>query len=446
METLIRDIQEAARVVGSTYGPNGSPVLIHPKNAPPYFTQDGITALKEYNPRSLATQLLVDMATRVVQKAGDGTTTAVLLAAALLEHRLDLRPRLEEVLARVKGMSLPASETDIVGVAQAAAKNDVIGQGVGKLIYSLGSNGFVRGVLGAEFKAYQKPGYDLGTGLLLPQQLAFPDNMAGVVRHRQTISLTNPVVVILGHTIRTIDQLLPILEEYEKAYRYSRPLVLVCADIEKAPIEFIMHNFYNHKPSLPAFIVRGNASDDPQERYQILRDLQFATGCKHVYSVLSGKTISEKGVGFDKTFGDAISVELSMSTARFVVDRNLQERIEEIRGMEGVEERLSKLSGAVGVIEYSAHTKAEERSVELALEDAVLASQGAMREGYVFGGAGFWKGLASEFPEYAPAFLALADKLPEGEVRDSAEVARQCLASAASLVGELLDTKYIVNG
>lgn len=440
---LFASIVEAAEVVGSTFGPNGKASLLYPRDGHPYFTHDGITVLRAWKPRSLSSKLLVDVAEKVVQKAGDGTTTVCLLVAGLLKNGLDLRPDLEMVLGVVKGWAKEAEEGDIIAVATAAAKNETLGRGIGKLIYELGPTGFVRGIEGPEFKAYHKPGYELGTGLLLPQQLTkqFPFTL----RHRQSISLQNPLVCIVGHTISAKEQVLPILKAYEEESRMQRPLALVCTDIEKGPIEFLVKNFFERNPPLPVFIIRGAASENPEERYEILRDLQFATGCPHVYSKLSGKTISTKGVGFAGGFGEAVSIELSMNTARFVVDTALNERIEEIKGQEGVEERIAKLSGAIGVVEFSAETRAETKNVELAIEDAVLAAQGALREGYVYGGASFWKQLAEKFPTYAPAFQELSGRLPEGEVKDSAEVARQCFLSATSLVGQLLDTQAIIH-
>ncbi len=446
-ESLSASIIEAAEVVGSTFGPYGKAALLAPKNGPPFFTHDGITTLRAWKPQSLASKLLVDVAEKVVQKAGDGTTTVCLLVAGLLKHNLDLRPSLDEILSYVRALARPAEEGDIVGVATAAAKNEKLGRGIGELAFKLGVNGFVRGVRGPEFKAYRKPGYELGTGLLLPQQL-LPQQLTGryplVQRHRQSISLQNPLVCILGHTISTKEQLMPVLKAYDDACGLQRPLALVCVDIEKAPLEFVMKNFFERNPPLPAFIIRGSASDDPEERFEILRDLQYATDTPHVYSRLSGKTISDRGTGFAGGFGEALSVELSMDTARFVVERSLQDRINEIKGQPGVEERIGKLSGAIGVIEFSAETEAEARNTELAIEDAVLAAQGALREGYVHGGAGFWQGLAEAFPQYARAFTELSGRLPRGEVKDSAEVARQCLLSAASLVGQLLDTQVII--
>lgn len=446
-ENLFASIAEAAEVVGSTFGPYGKGALLAPRSESPYFTHDGITVLRSWKPQSLASRLLVDVAEKVVQKAGDGTTTVCLLVAGLLKNSLDLREKLADVLEYVKALAHPAEEADVVGVATAAAKDEKLGRGIGELIYKLGVNGFVRGVRGPEFKAYRKPGYELGTGLLLPQQL-LPQQLAGryplVQRHRQSISLQNPLVCILGHTISTREQLVPVLKAYDEACGLQRPLALVCVDIEKAPLEFLMKNFFERNPPLPAFIIRGAASDDPEERFEILRDLQYATDTPHVYSRLSGKTISDRGTGFAGGFGEALSIELSMDTARFVVERNLQDRIDEIKGQEGVEERIGKLSGAIGVIEFSAETEAEARHIELAIEDAVLAAQGALREGYVNGGAGFWQELSEAFPHYSRAFTELSGRLPRGEVKDSAEVARQCLLSASSLVGQLLDTQVII--
>lgn len=446
-ENLLASIAEAAEVVGSTFGPYGKAALLSPKGEKPYFTHDGITVLRAWKPQSLASKLLIDVAEKVVQKAGDGTTTVCLLVAGLLKNKLDLRNRLPEVLDYVKALAHPAEQADVVGVATAAAKNMDLGKGIGELIHQLGVDGFVRGVRGPEFKAYRKPGYELGTGLLLPQQL-IPAQLTGryplVQRHRQSISLQDPLVCILGHTISTKEQLLPILKAYDEACALQRPLALVCVDIEKAPLEFIMKNFFERNPPLPAFIIRGPAGDNPEERFEILRDLQYATGAPHVYSKLSGKSISDRGTGFAGGFGEALSIELSMDTARFVVAEDLQARIEEIKGQEGVEERIGKLSGAVGVIEFSAETEAEARNIELAIEDAVLAAQGALREGYVMGGAAFWQGLAEAFPEYSKAFVELSGRLPLGEVKDSAEVARQCLLSAASLAGQLIDTEVII--
>ena len=446
-ENLLSSIVEAAEVVGSTFGPYGKAALLAPRNGNPYFTHDGITVLRAWKPQSVASKLLVDVAEKVVHKAGDGTTSVCLLTAGLLKTSSDLREELDEILAFVKTLAHPAEEADVVGVATAAAKNEKLGKGIGELIFKLGVDGFVRGIQGSEFKAYRKPGYELGTGLLLPQQL-LPQQLVGhyplVQRHRQSISIQNPLVCILGHTISTKEQLIPVLKAYDEACKLQRPLALVCADIEKAPLEFVMKNFFERNPPLPAFIIRGSASDNPEERYEILRDLQYATNTPHVYSRLSGKTISDRGTGFSGGFGEAVSIELSMDTARFVVERDLQDRIDEIKGQEGVEERIGKLSGAIGVIEFSAETKAEARNIELAIEDAVLAAQGALREGYVEGGATFWKELSEAFPAYAGAFGELSGRLPVGEVKDSAEVARQCLLSASSLVGQLLDTEAIV--
>ena len=439
------EIIDSAEIVGKTFGPNGHPVLINPKNERAFFSSDGVTVIRWMSNKDLGTKLLRDAAERVVAKCGDGTTTVCLLTQAMLRHGI-LIENIDEVCEQVKEWSTPAQLQDIIHVSTAAIRDNEMGEAIGKLVYELGEDGFVRGSRGMEFREYAKPGYELGSGILLPQQLrgSFPF----VNKHRESISMYNPLVVIVEHTISKVEQVLAIFQAYRQATggQFDQPLVLVATDIEEKPLRFIVANFFDAKQKVPCFVIQAPDHDKPQRRYDILQDLAFATGAD-VYSKLSAQAIDHKGKGFKDRFGRAESLEVSRIHARFVVDTDPTERIEELKDLPDTDDkkaRISRLSGAIGIIEFDAETDAEAKNLELRLEDGVLAGQSALRAGFVQGGRFLWESLAAAFPIYDPIFKNLYSRLPESKSYDSTEVIVQALRSAHSLASQVKNAVHVI--
>jgi len=456
LDQVKKEILEAAKIVGSTFGPNGRNVLIQAKN--PYFTQDGATVaneLKKYRD-DLGTRLLVDASSMVAHRAGDGTTTTCLLVALALEHDVDLWEYQEQYKRYVEDVTLEADEEIVIHGAITSSKDVDMGTVIGQAVWDLGPDGYFRAQVGTEFDVKVIPGYEMDGGMLLPQAMRFQTNPhAGVTNNNGSLSLKNPMILIVNHTITGQDQLTAIMKKYApgltKNELPSRPLVIVNGDIDEKPIQYIA---WAQSQGIPVFLVQPPPlKEDLRLRRAILEDLKVITGCDHVYEKTSGRVIDRRGGDFTGKFGQADHVDIYERYARFQCPGTaIEDRKAQVRAEQGDEEminkRLSCLSGASGVITLGAATQAEYENQNLRVEDAVRTAQAILQEGYVKGGPAFWGQLQLKFENepVSKVFGAMAKMLPKPLVSptDSAMSMRLAFETAASLIHQLKNAEHVI--
>lgn len=439
---LKSQIKEKAEQVASTFGPNGQNVLINDSKMP-YFTQDGFRVIEEMAKRdkTLAAKLLTDAARQVAFTAGDGTTTTCLLVAKALERGLKLSDY--PVSEFVRPLSQKPTKEDILEVASVAAKDFDVGKEIGELIWRLGADGYVTSTPSTEFKTELIPGYELKGGAILPQALGVKHAM--VSNGLNHITVYNPMIVMVAHTLSGVKSLNSIFQAYHKATNgnFNRPLVLVFADIEGQTVQFLGTN----TGRFPIIAV-GVEEKQPTKRHDIMTDLAYLTDCQ-IYSKLTGRTISNStGEGFDGQFGTCREVMIDMETARFVCDKDASKLVDKIKALpesETNKERISLLNGATGLIHIGAPTMAQMRNLELAVEDAARSAQSALKEGWLYGGPQLWTKIGIEFPDLAPICEEISKMLPGGDPpKDSVLAIVEAYKTAASLVDQLSNAKYII--
>lgn len=447
------EILEAARIVGSTFGPNGRNVLIHGAN--PYFTQDGATVATELKrfKDNLGTRLLVDAASMVAKRAGDGTTTTCLLVALALEHDVDLWDYKGQFADYVRSQAIDPTEDAVVRGAVTSAKGVDIGTQIGKAVWELGVDCYFDAQVGTEFSVKVLPGYEMEGGMLLPQAMRFPtDESVGVTNNNGSLSLRNPYVLIVNHAITGQDQLTAIFKKYApelaKGERPTRPLVIVNGDIDEKPIQYIA---WAQSKGIPVFIVQPPPIKDLRLRRAILEDLKVITGCEKVYEKTSGTVIGRKDSDF--AFGHADYIRIFERHTRFqtppgaIEDRKAQVRAE-AGDEDAIKKRLSCLSGASGLITLGAATQAEYENQNLRVEDAVRTAQAILEEGYVKGGPNFWMEAFLHFEDEPVAFIfrSMVELLPNSlmEPIDSAMSMRLAYETAASLIHQINNCEHVV--
>lgn len=443
LEKLRSQIKEKAEVVASTFGPLGKNVLIDDPKMP-YFTQDGYRVIHEMAKRdkSLAARLLTDAARQVAHTAGDGTTTTCMLVHLALEHGLKLSDY--DVPAFVRPMAVEASEDDVIEVSSTAAKDQKVGREIGTLVWKLGPDGYITSTPSNEFKTELIPGYELAGGAILPQSLGVEHQY--IHNGLNHITVYNPLIAIIAHELTGVKSLNGIFQAYQRATngKFDRPLVLVIADLEGKTLQFLGAN---SGPGKFPIIAVGVAEKSPIKRHDILSDLSFLTDTK-VYSKLNGRMISNNtGDGFDGSFGTCRAVTIDIEKSRFECEKDASELIQKIKAKSDDEfskERVSLLSGAIGLIHIGAPTMAQLRNLELAVEDAARSAQSAMKEGYVIGGPQLWRKIAAEFPGLAPVCNQIANALPDGGPKDSVIAICEAYKTASSLVDQVSNANFIV--
>lgn len=451
LEQVRHQIIDAAETIAVTYGPKGKYALVCPANGRPYFTRDGVTVAKNLDRTKPGVNLLVDACEATVTAAGDGTTSTAVLAREFIARGIDPSPYTEQMVGFVKELAFPASPDDLVTVAVGAAHDEKTGRMIAEAALKLGEDGHIRAEHGKEDSVRIEQGYDLGSGALLPQFLEPPAGCPGVSRLQDgSVSIKNPLVLLVEEKIADSRALAPVYEAYiRKAGKqvpglkmpgFSRPLVIVVGDMEDDALRYVVANLHERKPPGPVFLVKSPAGG--RKRYNILTDIRYITGTDKVYSKYSGLLLKQ----FSGKFGEADEVVLSDKNCRFLVKgSNLQERIAILKESEPKtperDSRISKLSGAVGVITFGPDVYSKMRNNELRVEDTVYACFETMRHGFIPGGKNFWgKVLAEKFPAIKEPLEAMAARLPDGDPLDSALVAQMVIKSACALAEQFANT------
>jgi chaperonin GroEL len=400
---LKRGVDQLAEAVKVTLGPKGRNVVIDKKFGAPTVTKDGVTVAKEIelaDPlENMGAQMVKEVATKTSDIAGDGTTTATVLAQAIFREglknvtaganpmaiRRGIDTAVLAVVEELKRISIPTSgKKEIAQVGTISANNDKeIGDLISEAMEKVGKDGVitVEEARGLDTTLETVDGMQFDRGYLSPYFVTDPDKMEAV--------LEDALVLIHDKKISTMKDLLPILE---KVAQMGKPLLIIAEDIEGEALATLVVN--KLRGTLRVTAVKAPGFGD--RRKAMLEDIAVLT---------NGQVISEE-VGFK--LENAVVSDLG-SVKRVVVDKDnttlidgagaedkIQGRVKEIRvaidkstsdyDKEKLQERLAKLAGGVAVINVGAATESEMKEKKARVEDALHATRAAVEEGIVPGG------------------------------------------------------------
>jgi chaperonin GroEL len=396
-------VDKLARAVKVTLGPKGRNVVLDRKFGSPTVTKDGVSVAKEIElddpVENMGAQMVKEVATKTSDVAGDGTTTATVLAQAIFGEGLKnvtagtnpmgIRRGIEQAVERVVE-ELRSLSTDTEGkkaIAQVGAisanNNKEIGDLIADAMEKVGKDGVitVEEARGLETTLETVEGMQFDRGYLSPYMVTDPERMEAV--------LEDPMILIHDKKISSMKDLLPILE---KVAQQGKPLLIIAEDVEGEALATLVVN--KLRGTLKVAAVKAPGFGD--RRKQMLQDIAILTG---------GQVISEE-VGFK--LENAVVSDLG-TAKRVVIDKDnttiidgagegekIKGRIEEIRvaidksssdyDREKLQERLAKLAGGVAVINVGAATETEMKERKALVEDALHATRAAVEEGIVPGG------------------------------------------------------------
>ncbi|MFL5491685.1 MAG: chaperonin GroEL [Gemmatimonadales bacterium] len=400
---LKQGIDQLADAVAITLGPKGRNVVIDKKFGSPTVTKDGVTVAKEIelsDPiENLGAQMLKEVATKTSDLAGDGTTTATVLAQAIfreglknvtaganpMELKRGIDRAVEAVVEQLRSISVPSTgKKEITQVGTISANNDrEIGNLIAEAMGKVGKDGVitVEEAKGLETTLETVDGTQFDRGYLSPYFVTDPEKMEAV--------LDDPYILIHDKKVSSMKELLPLLEQVAQN---GKPMLLIAEDVEGEALATLVVN--KLRGTLKVVAVKAPGFGD--RRKEMLRDIAVLTG---------GQVISEElGLKLEN-----VTLEGLGRAKRVVIDKDnttiidgkgkaeeVQGRIAEIRNAiekstsdydrEKLQERLAKLAGGVAIINVGAATETEMKEKKARVEDALHATRAAVEEGLVPGG------------------------------------------------------------
>jgi chaperonin GroEL len=400
---LVEGVDVLANAVKVTLGPKGRNVVIERSFGAPHVTKDGVTVAKDIELEdrlaNMGAQMVREVASKTADKAGDGTTTATVLAQAIVKegmkyvvaghNPMDLKRGIDQAVqaatAELDKISKPCATTkEIAQVGSISANSDaMIGTLIANAMDQVGKNGVitVEDGKGLQDELEVVEGMQFDRGYLSPYFITAQD--------RQVAELENPFILLFDKKISNIRDLLPVLEAVAKA---GKPLLIISEDVEGEALATLVVN--NMRGILKTVAVKAPGFGD--RRSAMLEDIAILTG---------GTVISETvGLSLDKAtidqLGMASRVEVGKDDTIIIGGAGqaeaIEARVKNIRTQiaeatsdydkEKLQERLAKLAGGVAVIKVGAATETEMKEKKDRIDDALHATRAAVEEGIVAGG------------------------------------------------------------
>jgi chaperonin GroEL len=443
-EAILRGVQMLAEAVAVTLGPRGRNVIIEKSFGSPTVTKDGVTVAKEIEIEArfenMGAQMVKEVASQTSDKAGDGTTTATILARAIYEEGLrlvaaghnpmDLKRGIdravEVVVDELRKLSKPTQgKKEIAQVGTISANSDeTIGNIIAEAMEKVGKEGVitVEEAKGLETTLEVVEGMQFDRGYVSPYFVTNPERMEAV--------LEDPFIFIAERKISAMADLIPILEQVARA---GKPLLIVAEDVEGEALATLVVN--KLRGTLHVCAVKAPGYGD--RRKEMLKDL----------AVLTGGVVAAEELGIKL---DQLKLDDLGRAKRIVVDKEnttvvdgagkreeIEGRIKQMRAQieettsdydrEKLQERLAKLVGGVAVVSVGAATETEMKEKKARVEDALHATRAAVEEGIVPGG-----GVA--YLRTLPAVRKI--DLPDGDQRFGAEIVQKALEAPARRIAE----------
>jgi chaperonin GroEL len=400
---LLNGVDKLAEAVKSTLGPKGRNVILEKITGSPVVTNDGVTIAREIHLKdqfeNMGAQLVKEAAIKTNDIVGDGTTTATVLAQAIIHEGMTAigagaNPVLvkrgvdiavDRLVEHLRGVARPVStEAELARVAAISANDDdAVGSVIANALHTVGDGGIVtveespRHGMSVDFVE----GFEFDNGYLSPYMVTNPASLEAIVN--------DPYILLCSEKITKVQQLMPILD---KIMRAPRPLVIIAENVEGTALSMLAHNHVNG--IFQCVAVRAPGFGD--RRLHKLEDIAAITGgtvySRHSGFTLETMTIDQLGraaqvrVNADRTAiidgdGPPEDIEFRLTQMRAELDRATFGADEDV-----LTERIGALSGKVAVIKVGAPTNAELKELQHRVEDALSATRAAMAEGIVAGG------------------------------------------------------------
>ena len=399
---LVRGIDKLADTVKITLGPKGRNVVLDKKYGSPLITNDGVTIAKEIEledeAENMGAQLVREVATKTNDAAGDGTTTATLLAQAFVREGMKnvtaganpmvIRKGMKKavdaaVAALAENCKKVNGKEDIARVGTISAGDEVIGELIADAMEKVTADGVITIEESKSAETYSEvvEGMQFDRGYLSPYMVTDTDKMEAVI--------DDALVLITDKKISTINDILPLLEQLVQS---GRKLVIIAEDVEGEALTTLVLN--KLRGTFTCVAVKAPGFGD--RRKEMLRDIAILTGGEVVSSEI-GLELKDASI---QMLGRARQVKITKENT-IIVDGagsadEIRARVAQIKSAienttsdfdrEKLQERLAKLSGGVAVIKVGAATEAEMKEKKLRIEDALNATKAAVEEGIVAGG------------------------------------------------------------
>ena len=399
---LVKGVDQLADTVKITMGPKGRNVVLGKKFGSPLITNDGVTIAKEIELEDpfedMGAQLVKEVSTKTNDVAGDGTTTATLLAQAIIHEGMKnlaaganpmvmkkgIAKATATAIEAIKGNSKPVNGTaDIARVGAISSGDDTIGQLIAEAMEKVSSDGVITVEESKTAETYSEvvEGMQFDRGYVTPYMVTDTEKMEAV--------LDDPLILIHDKKISNIQDLLPLLEQVVKM---GKPLLVIAEDVEGEALSTLIVN--KLRGTLNVVCIKAPGFGD--RRKEMLEDI----------AVLTSGTVVSSDMGYElrdatvAMLGTARQVKVTKENT-IIVDGHadpeaLKARVAQIRNAietttseydkEKYSERLAKLAGGVAVIKVGAATEAEMKEKRLRIEDALNATRAAVEEGIVAGG------------------------------------------------------------
>ncbi len=401
---ILRGVNQLADAVKVTLGPKGRNVVLEKKFGGPTITKDGVTVAKEVELKdpleNMGAQMVREVASKTSDIAGDGTTTATILAQAIFRDgvksvaaganpmalKRGIEKAVETVVAEVKKLSKPVAQSGeaIAQVGTISANGDpTIGNIIAEAMNKVGKDGVITveesKTMSTELQTVD--GMQFDRGYLSPYFVSDPDRMEAV--------LEDPYILIHEKKISNMKDLLPLLEQIARS---GKPLLVIAEEVEGEALATLVVN--KLRGTLNACAVKAPGFGD--RRKAMLEDIAILTGGK---ALMEETGIKLEGVRLED-LGRAKRVTVDKDNTTIVdgagTQKNIEGRIKQLRNQieettsdydrEKLQERLAKLAGGVAVIKVGAATETEMKEKKARVEDALHATRAAVEEGIVPGG------------------------------------------------------------
>ena len=434
-ESLQKGIDTLADTVKITLGPKGRNVVLERKFGSPLVTNDGVTIAKEIELKdafeNMGAQMLKEVATKTNDAAGDGTTTATVLAQSLVKegmknvaagaNPMDIKRGISKacktaVEAIVNNSQAVSGSEDIQRVATVSAQDEYVGKLIAETMEKVGNEGVITVEESKTAETYSEvvEGMQFDRGYITPYMVTDSEKMEAVI--------DDAYLLITDKKISNIQEILPLLEEI---VQNGKKLVIIADDIEGEALSTLIVN--KLRGTFTCVAVKAPGFGD--RRKEMLMDIAILT---------DGTVISEE-LGYDlkettmEMLGHARQVKVTKETTTIVdgagAKEDIQDRIAQIKGQmdsvssdfdrEKLQERLAKLAGGVAVLKVGAATEVEMKDKKLRIEDALSATKAAVEEGIVAGGG-------TALINAIPAVKALCDEL-SGDEKTGAKILLRAL-------------------
>ena len=452
-KAIERGVNQLADTVKITLGPKGRNVVLDKKYGTPLITNDGVTIAKEIELEdafeNMGAQLIKEVSTKTNDVAGDGTTTATVLAQAMISEGLKnlaaganpmvmkkgIQKAAAEAVEAVKAVSKPVSGSkDIARVGTISSGDEVIGSLIAEAMEKVSQNGVITIEESKTAETYSEvvEGMQFDRGYLSPYMVTDTDKMEAVI--------DDALILITDKKISNIQEILPLLEQIVKA---GRKLLIIAEDVEGEALATIVLN--KLRGTFTCICVKAPGFGD--RRKEMLQDIAILTGGQVISSEL-GMELKEADISM---LGQAHQVKVTKENT-VIVDgagdkaeiraraAQIERQIETTSSdydREKLQERMAKLAGGVAVIKVGAATETEMKEKKLRIEDALNATRAAVEEGIVAGGGTAYV-IASKAAEKLVATLEGDEKTGAAIVAKALKAPIMQIAANAGVEGAVI--------